>query len=65
MIRQTLRGGPIPSAKRTNCLNYLLVLLFFVIEYQLRFYFLPAHEHLSFADFCRLLISMDLRRLAR
>ena len=49
----------------TNCINYLLVLLFFVVEYQLRFHFLPRHEHLSFADFCRLLVSIDLRRLAR
>lgn len=49
----------------TNCLNYLLVLFFFVVEYQLRFYFLPAHEHLSFRDFCRLLVNTDLHGLAR
>jgi uncharacterized membrane protein len=49
----------------TNCLNYLLVLLFFIVEYQLRFYFLPDHEHLSFRAFCRLLITTDLHGLAR
>ena len=49
----------------TNCVNYLLVLVFFIVEYQLRFYFLPRHEHSSFRDFCRLLVSTDLRALAR
>ena len=49
----------------TNFLNYLFVLVFFVVEYQLRFYFLPNHEHLGIRDFCRLLISVDMRRLAR
>ena len=49
----------------TNFLNYVLVLLFFVIEYQLRFVCLPEHKHLSFRAFCRLMISTDLRTLAR
>jgi uncharacterized membrane protein len=49
----------------TNFLNYVFVLLFFVIEYQLRLYCLPDHEHLSFRAFCRLLASADLRTLAR
>lgn len=49
----------------TNCLNYVLVLLFFLVEYRLRHYCLPEHEHLSFRDFCRLLTSTDLRTLAR
>jgi len=49
----------------TNFLNYVLVLLFFVVEYQLRLYFLPDHEHLSFRGFCHLLLSTDLRSLAR
>ncbi len=49
----------------TNFLNYVFVLLFFVIEYQLRLYCLPSHEHLSFRAFCRLLASTDLRTLAR
>lgn len=49
----------------TNCLNYVFVALFFVIEYRLRFYCLPEHEHLSFRAFCRLLASTDLRILAR
>lgn len=49
----------------TNCLNYVLVLLFFVVEYRLRLLCLPSHEHLSFPDFCRLLASTDLRSLAR
>lgn len=49
----------------TNLLNYLLVLIFFLVEYQLRFYFLPDHEHLDIGDFCRLLISVDMTRLAR
>jgi len=49
----------------TNLLNYVFVLLFFVIEYQLRLYCLPDHEHLSFRAFCRLLVSTDLRSLAR
>lgn len=49
----------------TNLVNYLLVLLFVVVEYQLRFYFLPNHEHLSFREFCRLLVTADLRSLAR
>ena len=48
----------------TNLLNYLMVLLFFAVEYQLRFYFLPKHEHLGLRDFCRLLLSIDFRRLA-
>ena len=48
----------------TNLLNYLMVLLFFAVEYLLRFYFLPNHEHLGLRDFCRLLLSIDLRRLA-
>lgn len=47
-----------------NLLNYLFVVLFFVVEYRLRFYFLPDHEHLSFRDFSRLLMTIDLRRLA-
>lgn len=49
----------------TNCLNYIFVLLFFVIEYRLRLFCLPEHEHLSFRAFCRLLTSTDLRTLAR
>ena len=49
----------------TNFVNYFLVLLFFVIEYQLRIFYLPGHEHLSFRAFCRLLITIDLRNLAR
>lgn len=49
----------------TNFLNYVFVLLFFVIEYQLRLYCLPDHDHLSFRAFCRLLAATDLRTLAR
>ncbi len=49
----------------TNCLNYIFVLVFFVIEYRLRLFCLPEHEHLSFRAFCRLLTSTDLRTLAR
>jgi len=49
----------------TNFLNYLSVLFFFIVEYRLRFQFLPNHEHLEFRDFCRLLLSVDLRRIAR
>ena len=49
----------------TNFLNYVFVLLFFVIEYRLRLHYLPDHEHLSFLAFCRLLVSADLRTLAR
>lgn len=49
----------------TNFLNYLMVLLFFIVEYLLRFYLLPDHEHLSFRAFCRLLFSTNLGRLAR
>ncbi len=49
----------------TNFLNYVFVLLFFVIEYRLRLYCLPSHAHLSFRAFCRLLASTDLRTLAR
>lgn len=49
----------------TNGLNYVFVVLFFVIEYRLRLVCLPRHEHLSFRDFCRLLASTDLRSLAR
>lgn len=49
----------------TNFLNYVFVLLFFMIEYRLRLYCLPDHEHLSFRGFCRLLASTDFRTLAR
>lgn len=49
----------------TNLLNYVFILLFFVIEYQLRLYCLPDHEHLSFRAFCHLVLSTDLRSLAR
>jgi len=49
----------------TNFLNYVFVLLFFVIEYRLRLHCLPSHEHLSFRAFCQLLESTDLRTLAR
>ena len=49
----------------TNFVNYVLVLLFFVIEYQLRIVCLPNHEHLSFRAFCRLVATTDLRNLAR
>jgi uncharacterized membrane protein len=35
------------------------------IEYRLRLFCLPEHEHLSFRAFCRLLTSTDLRTLAR
>lgn len=49
----------------TNGLNYVFVLLFFIIEYRLRLICLPKHEHLSFGAFCRLLASTDLRSLAR
>lgn len=49
----------------TNLLNYVFVLLFFAIEYRLRLHCLPDHEHLSFRAFCRLVISTDLRTLAR
>jgi uncharacterized membrane protein len=49
----------------TNFLNYVFVLLFFIVEYQLRLYCLSNHEHLSFRAFCHLLASTDLRTLAR
>lgn len=49
----------------TNFLNYVLVLLFFIIEYRLRLHCLPSYEHLSFRAFCHLLASTDLRTLAR
>ena len=49
----------------TNFLNYVFVLLFFVIEYQLRLRCLPGHERSSFQAFCHLLASADLRPLAR
>lgn len=49
----------------TNFLNYLMVLIFFIVEYHLRFWFLPDHEHLSFREFCRLLFSTNLQSLAR
>jgi uncharacterized membrane protein len=49
----------------TNFLNYVFVLMFFVIEYQLRLYCLPDHQHLRFKAFCQLLLSTDLRTLAR
>lgn len=49
----------------TNFLNYVFILLFFVIEYQLRLYCLASHEHMSFRAFCHLVVSTDLRSLAR
>ena len=49
----------------TNFLNYIFVLLFFIIEYQLRLYCLPGHDHLSFRAFCHLVATTDLRTLAR
>jgi uncharacterized membrane protein len=49
----------------TNFLNYILVLMFFIVEYQLRLYFLSGHEHLSFRAFCHLVVTTDLRTLAR
>lgn len=49
----------------TNFLNYVLILLFFLVEYQMRLYCLPTHEHLSFRDFCLLVLSTDLRSIAR
>lgn len=49
----------------TNFLNYLIVFILFVVEYRLRFVFLPNHEHLGFREFCRLLLSIDFRRLGR
>ena len=49
----------------TNLVNYLLVLLFFLFEYRLRILCLPRHEHLSFLAFCRLLLTTNLRVLAR
>lgn len=49
----------------TNFLNYIAVVLFFVVEYRIRLRRLAGHEHLSFRDFCRLLVSTDLGTLAR
>jgi uncharacterized membrane protein len=49
----------------TNFLNYIFVLLFFVVEYQLRLIRLPNHEHLSFRAFCHLVATTDLRTLGR
>ena len=49
----------------TNFLNYIFVLMFFVIEYRLRLYCLPGHEHLRFKAFCHLVLSTDLRTLPR
>ena len=49
----------------TNCLNYLFVLFFLVVEYHLRFHFLPHHEHLSFVEFCRLLARTDFHGISR
>lgn len=49
----------------TNFLNYIFVLLFFVIEYQLRLICLPNHEHLSFRAFCHLVATTDLRTPGR
>lgn len=49
----------------TNFLNYVFIVLFFVIEYQLRLYCLPNHEHLSFRAFCHLVATTDLRSIAR
>jgi len=49
----------------TNFVNYVLILLFFVIEHRLRLRCLPRHEHLSFRAFCHLVASTDLRSLTR
>ncbi len=49
----------------TNFLNYVMVLAFFIVEYHLRFWCLPNHEHLSFRKFCRLLYTTNLQSLAR
>ena len=48
----------------TNFLNYVLVFLFFVVEYRIRLVFLPDHPHLGFVEFFRVVAKSDLRSLA-
>lgn len=48
-----------------NFLNYLLVLLFLIVEYHVRIRCLTDYPHPSFLSFCRAVIQTDFRSLAR
>lgn len=49
----------------TNFINYILVLLVFFIEYQVRIRHLPTLEHPGFVGFMRLLGKIDWRSLSK
>lgn len=47
----------------TNFYNYLFIVLFFLLEFLLRRWFVAGHERLSAAGFLRGLLRIDYRRL--
>ncbi len=49
----------------TNFVNYILVLLVFIVEYQVRIRCLPYLKHPGFIGFMRLLGTIDLRVLSK
>ena len=49
----------------TNFINYMLVVLLFFVEYQVRIRHLPQLEHPGFIGFMRLVKKFDLRSLSK
>ncbi|MDX1431806.1 MAG: hypothetical protein R3286_05090 [Gammaproteobacteria bacterium] len=48
----------------TNFVNYVLVFLFFAVEYRIRLVCLRGYPHLGFIEFFRVVAKADLRSLA-
>jgi uncharacterized membrane protein len=47
----------------SNFLNYLFIVIFFIVEYHVRIRWLSDVEHLSFLEASRALLKVDFRRL--
>ena len=47
----------------TNFVNYVLILIFFIIEYRFRVHLFPDMQHPGFINFMKILIKTDLKRL--
>jgi uncharacterized membrane protein len=60
-----LYAAPETWSLYTNFINYLLVGGFFLLEFLLRRWALPAHERLGFVAFFRALARIDFRVLSR
>jgi len=62
-IMLALFASPFLWSIFTNLINYLLIVLFFLLEYAIRIRLFPEVDHPGFIGFIRSLVSIDFQRL--